>query len=92
MSGITRTTRDHDTIRKWTEARGGHPAHVPGTERTGAGVIRLQFPESSGPNELEPIGWSDFFEKFDEKGLALVYQEATSDGEVSRFNRIVSPE
>jgi hypothetical protein len=64
---------------------------VPGTERTGAGVIRIQFPESEGPNELEPIGWDHFFEKFDEKGLALVYQEATSDGQVSRFNRIINP-
>ena len=89
MSGITRTTRDHETIRKWTEARGGQPAHVPGTERTGAGVIRLHFPESEGASDLEPIGWDHFFEKFDEKGLALVYQEATSDGHVSRFNRII---
>ena len=89
MSGITRTTRDHDTIRKWTEARGGQPAHVPGTQRTGAGVIRLHFPESDGASDLEPIEWEHFFEKFDEKELALVYQEATCDGRVSRFNRIV---
>jgi hypothetical protein len=52
-------------------------------------VIRLQFPESEGASDLEPIGWDHFFEKFDEKRLALVYQEATSDGHVSRFNRIV---
>lgn len=42
-----------------------------------------------GPSEPEPIGWDHFFEKFDEKGLSLVYQEATSDGHVSRFNRII---
>lgn len=44
---------------------------MPGTERTGAGVIRIQFPESEGASDLEPIGWDHFFEKFDEKGLAL---------------------
>ncbi|MGB5809336.1 MAG: hypothetical protein WBG86_02325, partial [Polyangiales bacterium] len=55
LSGISRTTQDHDTIRRWTEARGGHPACVPGTQEGGAGVIRLQFPESDGANELEPI-------------------------------------
>jgi hypothetical protein len=68
---------------------GGQPAHVPGTERPGAGVIHLQFPDSQGATDLEPIGWDHFFEKFDEKGLALVYEEATSDGHVSRFNRII---
>ncbi|MGB5546280.1 MAG: hypothetical protein WBM74_06885 [Polyangiales bacterium] len=62
---------------------------MPGTERTGAGVIRLQFPKTQGASELEAIDWDHFFEKFDEKGLALVYQEATSDGQVSRFNRII---
>ncbi len=90
MSGISRTTRDHDTIRRWTEARGGQPARVPGTQQGGAGVIRLQFPESEGTNDLEPISWDDFFAKFDENKLAFVYQEATSEGQVSRFNRIVS--
>ena len=90
MSGITRTTRDHEIIRKWAEARGGHPARVAGTERDGAGVIRIQFPASDGVNPLEPIGWNDFFSKFDENQLAFVYQETTSDGQLSRFNRLVS--
>jgi hypothetical protein len=90
MSGITRTTTDHDLIRKWVEARGGHPARVPGTERSGAGLLRVQFPESEGANELEPISWTDFFAKLDEKNLAFLYQETTSDGELSRFNRFVN--
>ena len=90
MSGITRTTRDHEIIRKWATARGGHPARVAGTEREGAGVIRIQFPESEGANQLEPIGWSDFFAKFDGNDLSFVYQETTSDGQVSRFNRLVN--
>jgi hypothetical protein len=90
LSGISRTTSDHDVIRRWSEARGGRPARVPGTQKDGAGILRIQFPESEGPNELEPISWEDFFAKFDESGLALVYQEATSNGEISRFNKIVA--
>lgn len=56
----------------------------------GAGVIRIQFPESDGPNELEPIAWDDFFAKFDENELAFLYQETTSEGQISRFNRLVN--
>jgi len=92
MSGISRTTTDHDVIVRWTEARGGQAARVKGTERHGAGLLRIHFPGASDDDALEAIPWTEFFEKFDEKNLALVYQEATSQGEVSRFNRIVSRE
>lgn len=61
-----------------------------GTERDGAEIIRIQFPDSDGANQLEPIGWTDFFSKFDESELAFVYQETTSDGKLSRFNRLVN--
>ena len=91
MSGISRTTTDHKVIRRWTEARDGHPARVKGTASHSAGLLRLHFPTASADDDsLEDIAWDEFFSKFEEKELALVYQEATSDGEVSRFNKIVS--
>lgn len=90
MSGISRTTTNHNTIQRWTEARGGRAARVEGTARHSAGLLRIHFPEGSDDDTLVPIEWDDFFEKFEEKELALVYQEATSDGEISRFNKIVS--
>ena len=31
MAGESKTTTDHDTIRKWVEERGGRPAAVKGT-------------------------------------------------------------
>lgn len=40
--------------------------------------------------ELEEIRGDEFFEKFDEKRLAFVYQEKTVGGEPSRFNKFVS--
>lgn len=78
------TTTDHDVIRKWAEARGARPARVKGTGGADdAGLLRLDFGE---PEEnLEPIGWEDFFDTFDESGLAFVY-EAEPD---SRFGKLV---
>ena len=93
MSNLTKTTHDHDEIRKWAEARGGKPSHVKGTGGSDdPGILRIDFPGYTGEGKLEPISWEDFFEKFDAQGLALVYQEKTAEGEKSNFNKIVSRE
>ena len=39
---------------------------------------------------LEPISWDDFFEKFDDEGLAFLYQDRTADGAISRFHKFVN--
>jgi len=84
------TTTDHDVIRAWAEARGGRPAAVESTENDarGAGVLRIEFRDDSG--DLDEVDWEPFFRTFDERGLAFVYQEQTSDGSQSRFNRFVN--
>ena len=86
------TTTDHEVIRKWIEARGGHPAVVRATEdddRPG-GIIRVDFKE---PDEgLEEMDWDGFFEVFEESKLAFLHQDKTKDGSVSRFNRFVKRE
>lgn len=92
---LSRTTRAHDEIRRWAEARGAVPAEVKGTERGGeAGIIRFEFPNAPNRNDskLEEISWEDFFEKFDHNHLELVYQEKTSDGQRSNFNKLVHPD
>jgi len=87
----SKTTYNHEEIRKWAEARGGKPTHVKGTGgKHDPGILRIDFPGYSGEGKLEPISWDEFFEKFDEQELALVYQEKTADGEKSNFNKIVS--
>jgi hypothetical protein len=53
------------------------------------GIIRIDFPGYSGANSLEEISWDEWFEKFDESKLALIYQEETADGERSNFNKLV---
>ncbi len=91
MASESKTTTDHKTIQKWSEARGGKPATVKSTEKDGeAGVLRIDFPGYSGAGSLEEISWDEFFEKFDEKNLAFLYQEHTSSGEESRFFKLVS--
>src|SRR5438105_15843713 len=93
MSGETRTTTNHNEIRKWAEARGGKPATVKSTESGGeAGVLRIDFPGYSGKDSLEEISWDEFFAKFDEKNLAFLYQEKTAEGKESRFFKLVSRE
>jgi hypothetical protein len=82
----SQTTLDHEEIRKWVEARGGRPSKVD----TGGkgGILRIDFGE---PDEkLEEISWEEFFQIFDENKLAFLYQDETSDGGSSRFNKFVN--
>lgn len=89
----TTATTDHEEIRQWAEERGATPACVRGTGKKGdVGMIRLDFPGYSGEKSLEPIEWDQWFEKFDEQGLALLHQETTAGGAKSNFNKLVSRE
>ena len=92
---LAKTTKDHDEIRKWAEARGGKPGVVAATETEEAtGILRLMFPNAPHHNDgaLEEISWDEFFEKFDESGLELTYQEKTADGQISDFNKLTYPD
>jgi hypothetical protein len=51
------------------------------------GVLRLDFGEPDA--SLEPISWDEFFEKFEENKLALLYQDETASGSPSRFSKLV---
>jgi hypothetical protein len=85
------TTTDHEEIQQWAEQRGAQPACVKGTGRKKGdiGMIRLDFPGYSGEDSLEHISWEDWFDAFEKNGLALIYQETTSEGERSNFNKLV---
>ena len=92
--GSAKLTTDHDEIRQWVEKRGGHPATVNSTTKKGqaAGVLRLDFPGYSGTGTLKEISWDEFFRKFDDAGLALLYQDKTSGGEKSLFSKLIGRE
>ena len=89
----SRALTDHDEIRQWAEERGAHPACVRGT---GGGddvrMIRLDFPGYSGEQSLEGIDWDQWFDKFDESGLALLVQDRTAQGKKSNFNKLLKRE
>jgi hypothetical protein len=81
---MAQTTTDHETIRKWAEARGGSPASVKGTGGSkDAGLLRLDFgePEAS----LQQISWEEFFDRFEETELAFLYEDEPDN----RFNKLV---
>ena len=79
-------TTDHDTIRKWVEARKGRPARVKATGRgADPGILRIDFPGFSGEDTLETIEWDEFFEWFDKNKLAVLL----SNERGNRFNKLV---
>lgn len=90
-SKLSHVITDHEEIKQWAEQRGAHPACVKGTGRkkNDTGMIRLDFPGFSGEDSLQEISWDEFFEQFDDNGLALVVQDKTSEGERSNFNKLV---
>ncbi|HEY4051343.1 MAG TPA: hypothetical protein VGM27_31150 [Acidobacteriaceae bacterium] len=92
---LSKTTTDHDEIRKWAEARNAIPAEVASTHKgKEPGILRFKFPEAPSHNDdkLREISWDDFFKKFDESDLEFVYQDKTADGKKSNFNKFVYPE
>lgn len=90
MATATATT-DHDEIKKWVEERGGAPACIQGTGGEGdMGMLRIDFPGFSGEGSLKQVDWDSWFEAFEENELAFLHQDRTSDGKVSRFNKLVA--
>jgi hypothetical protein len=81
---MAQTTTDHDTIRMWAEARNGWPSRVKGTgDATDPGLLRLDFGKPE--EDLEAITWDEFFEKFEESELALLYEDEPDN----RFSKLV---
>ena len=90
MASETGTTTDHEEIRRWAEERGGKPARVRGTEGDDdVGLLRIDFPGGAGGESLEQISWEEWFEKFEEKDLALLHQDEKASGEGSTFFKLV---
>jgi len=85
----SKTTTNHDEIRRWVEERGGRPAAVTDTGGDGdAGILRIDFGDED--EGLHEISWDEFFKTFDENNLAFLYQEETNQSSESRFNKLVS--
>ena len=73
---MAETTTDHDTIRNWANTKNGKPAAVDGTHKDGdVGIIRIMFPDHprSERDALVEISWDEFFDEFEDRRLALLY-------------------
>jgi hypothetical protein len=92
MASKSKTTTDHDEIRRWVEEHDGVPARVRGTEDDDddPGVLRIDFPGGAGEDSLEHISWEEWFDKFEKSRLAFLYQEEKASGEDSTFFKLVS--
>jgi hypothetical protein len=90
MAQQTLSTTNHDTIRKWADARKATPSVVT-EEGDKTGILRLDFPDYTG-EDLQEVNWDEWFQLFDQNELQLIYQEETKDGEQSNFNKLVSRE
>ncbi len=87
----SRTTTDHDEIRRWVEKRDGKPASVKTTgQGDGPGILIIDFPGGAGEESLEHITWDDWFEAFEANTLAFLYQEEKKSGETSTFFKLVA--
>jgi hypothetical protein len=96
-AGWIHLTTDPEKIREWVESRGGRPAAViPIDEslfgRKEIGALRIVFPDRLEPGNLEELSWEKFFELFDLRCLAFLYQEKTAGGAQSRFNKFIKQE
>lgn len=86
----SRATIDRDEIRAWAVQNGGTPASVRYTDDgVGPGVLRIDFHCCADQDQLEHISWETWFQKFDDAGLALLYQTALSGRGGSTFFRLV---
>ncbi|WP_445819686.1 hypothetical protein [Bradyrhizobium sp. ISRA442] len=64
------------------------PATVKATVDDGhAGILRFDFDRKD--EGLDRISWDQFFQKFDETGIAFLHQDRTKDGKLSRFHKFM---
>lgn len=92
MSTIeTKTTDNHDIIKKWAEERYGEPALVEGVVDKGkeGEMLRIHFSDNADES-LKDISWELFYKIFDDNNLAFLYQETTIDGDQSKFCEFIN--
>ena len=88
------STRDHEVIRRWAQARQAEPAtgeetqSGPATVRVndGGAGIRFNFP---GMGPFRPISWEEWLQNFDKHLCAFVYETDAQGGKTSNRYRIV---
>jgi hypothetical protein len=92
--GATLATRSHEVVEDWASRRDAQPAAATRGPDGRPRVLRFDF--AGGPDKgggsLEAISWDEWWQVFDERDLAFVYQETKSDGNDSNFFILDSPD
>jgi len=96
-AGVINMTADHEKIRRWVTTRGGKPAAVVPLDealfgRKEMGALRIVFPDRYEAGNVKELSWELFFELFDLRRLAFLYQEQSATGAQSRFNKFIKRE
>ena len=81
-----RYTRDHQSIPQWATRNGAVPAEIRPVKFDGEPAVLyfLTGDARSGTEEIHPIGWDDFFARFELMNLWLSFDESTSDFELCK--------
>lgn len=81
---MLRATYDQETIRRWADDHGLIPATVDDLSNGPDPVGELTFAEPGGSyGTVRSIDWSEFFDKFEDDDLALVFDDEEEDEESS---------
>jgi hypothetical protein len=89
MASKSKTTTNHEEIRRWVEQHDGTPAAVKDTGGADdPGILRINFP-GGAQESLEEMSWDEWFSKFEDNKLAFLYQEEKASGEDSTFFKLV---
>src|ERR1700758_3420493 len=80
MPGEVKYTTDHEVIRSWVETRGGWPAKY----------LRIHFHGFVTRGAPPRVDWEKFFQAFEERRLAFLYQDHIATGKQSHFYRLVN--
>ena len=84
--GMAHALTDHETIRRWAEARGMEPCQLDPETPGSAVSLRLQPSEALRPPALA-VSWHEWFRVFDRDDLVLLIEAASR--QPSAIHRIV---
>lgn len=84
----TRRTTDHGTIRNWLESNDLAVARTAETDRSRSGGLTV-VTEGRTDDSIKEVTWDEFFETFEDEGLAFVYRTETMGPEKQLYYEFV---
>ncbi len=85
----TKTTIDHDEIRRWVEEHHGRPTTADPPAEGFPGVLQIAFPERGNEAAIDELSWMEFFGKFEDQELAFIYELEPPGQATSHFAKFV---